>query len=88
MRSVDHFISGKTVKSGSGRFSDIYNPNTGEVQAQVGLANDAEVDQAVDVLDHRLLAVQDGPQLGVRAEGFQGDELLGHDLRDDRRVPR
>ena len=48
MRSVDHFISGKTVKSGSGRFSDIYNPNTGEVQAQVGLANDAEVDQAVE----------------------------------------
>ena len=48
MRSVHHFISGKSVESQSGRFGDIYNPNTGEVQARVGLATEGEVDKAVE----------------------------------------
>ena len=48
MRSVHHFINGKSVEGQSGRFGDIYNPNTGDVQAKVDLASDAEVDQAVE----------------------------------------
>ena len=47
MRELHHFIDGKTVTGTSGRFSDIYNPNTGEVQGKVVLATDAEVDTAV-----------------------------------------
>ena len=47
MREIDHFISGATVQGASGRFTDIYNPNTGEVQARVQLATDSEVDVAV-----------------------------------------
>ena len=47
MRELHHFIDGKTVTGTSGRFSDIYNPNTGEVQGKVVLATDAEVDRAV-----------------------------------------
>lgn len=47
MREIDHFISGASVKGASGRFTDIYNPNTGEVQARVQLATDSEVDVAV-----------------------------------------
>ena len=41
MRDVHHFIGGKTVTGTSGRFGDIYNPNTGEVQARVALATEA-----------------------------------------------
>ena len=47
MRELHHFIDGKTVTGTSGRFSDIYNPNKGEVQGKVVLATDAEVDTAV-----------------------------------------
>ena len=47
MREVGHFIGGKTVKGTSGRQGDIYNPNTGEVQAKVALANKADVEAAV-----------------------------------------
>lgn len=47
MRELHHFIDGKSVQSTSGRFSDIYDPNTGEVQGRVALATDAEVDAAV-----------------------------------------
>src|SRR5471032_160935 len=47
MRDIGHFIGGKTVKGTSGRQGDVFNPNTGEVQAKVALASKAEVAQAI-----------------------------------------
>src|SRR5262249_33760146 len=47
MREIGHFIGGKTVKGASGRFGDVFDPNTGEVQARVALAKRSEVEQAV-----------------------------------------
>ncbi len=47
MREIGHFIGGKEVKGTSGRFGDVFNPNTGEVQARVALATQAEVEQAI-----------------------------------------
>ncbi|HYE43103.1 MAG TPA: CoA-acylating methylmalonate-semialdehyde dehydrogenase [Caulobacteraceae bacterium] len=47
MRDIRHFIDGKAFDGRSGRFSDVFNPNTGEVQARVQLATEAEMDQAV-----------------------------------------
>ncbi|MEO1042805.1 MAG: CoA-acylating methylmalonate-semialdehyde dehydrogenase [Pseudomonadota bacterium] len=47
MRDIHHFIGGKHVEGASGRLSDVFNPNTGEVQAKVALASEAEVDAAV-----------------------------------------
>ncbi len=47
MRTLAHFINGKTVEGASGRFGDIYDPNTGEVQARVSLATNDEMKSAV-----------------------------------------
>ena len=47
MRTVDHFISGARVAGRSGRFGDIFEPNTGETHARVALATPEEVDAAV-----------------------------------------
>jgi malonate-semialdehyde dehydrogenase (acetylating)/methylmalonate-semialdehyde dehydrogenase len=47
VRRIQHFIDGELRAGTSGRSSDVYNPATGEVQAQVDLASVAEVDQAV-----------------------------------------
>jgi malonate-semialdehyde dehydrogenase (acetylating) / methylmalonate-semialdehyde dehydrogenase len=47
MRMIGHFIGGKVVAGTSGRQGDVFDPNTGEVQAKVALANRAEVEQAV-----------------------------------------
>ncbi|HJY16142.1 MAG TPA: aldehyde dehydrogenase family protein, partial [Xanthobacteraceae bacterium] len=47
MREIGHFIGGKEVKGVSGRFGDIFNPNTGEVQAKVALAGKSEVEKAI-----------------------------------------
>ena len=46
-KEIGHFIGGKQVAGKSGRFSDVYNPNTGEVQARVALASKDEVTAAV-----------------------------------------
>src|SRR6202012_136471 len=47
MREIGHFIGGKEVKGESGRSGDVFNPNTGEVQAKVALASKLEVEKAI-----------------------------------------
>jgi malonate-semialdehyde dehydrogenase (acetylating)/methylmalonate-semialdehyde dehydrogenase len=47
MRDITHFIDGAAVAGTSGRFGDVFNPNTGEVQARVALSSAAELDAAV-----------------------------------------
>jgi len=47
MRQLLHFIDGKSVTGSSQRTADIFNPNTGEVQARVLLATEADMDLAV-----------------------------------------
>ena len=47
MTEIAHFIGGKLQAGTSGRFADVFNPATGEVQAKVALATKAEMDDAV-----------------------------------------
>ena len=47
MKTIGHFIDGKRVAGTSGRTANIFNPNTGDVQAKVSLASAAELDAAV-----------------------------------------
>lgn len=49
MYTLSHFIGGTRVEGRSGRFSDVFNPATGDVQGKVPLASAAELAQAVDV---------------------------------------
>jgi malonate-semialdehyde dehydrogenase (acetylating)/methylmalonate-semialdehyde dehydrogenase len=46
-RDLSHFIGGKPVSGQSGRFDDVFDPNTGAVQARVPLASEAEVQAAI-----------------------------------------
>ena len=48
MRTIGHFIGGRSVEGTSGRFADVFHPSTGEVQARVALASRAEVRAAVE----------------------------------------
>src|SRR5262249_58209164 len=47
MREIGHFIGGKTVAGTSGRSGDVFNPNTGEMQAKVSFAKKSEVEAAI-----------------------------------------
>ena len=48
MRTVGHFIGGKHVEGRSGRFSDLFEPMTGETTGRVALASKAELRDAVE----------------------------------------
>src|SRR4029078_4416474 len=47
MREIGHFIGGKTVAGSSGRSGDVFDPNTGEVQAKVAFASKADMEHAI-----------------------------------------
>ena len=48
MRQIEHFIAGRRVAGTSDRHGDVFDPNTGSVQARVPLASSAELDRAVE----------------------------------------
>jgi malonate-semialdehyde dehydrogenase (acetylating)/methylmalonate-semialdehyde dehydrogenase len=48
MRQIGHFIGGKQVAGTSGRKQGVFNPATGEIQAEVSLASADELNAAVE----------------------------------------
>lgn len=48
MQEMTHYLNGEHVKGTSGRFADVMNPATGEVQGRVPLANAEELNKAVE----------------------------------------
>jgi malonate-semialdehyde dehydrogenase (acetylating)/methylmalonate-semialdehyde dehydrogenase len=51
MREIGHFVGGKHVPGASGRHGDVFDPNTGEVQARVAFARHSEVEHAIAVAE-------------------------------------
>ena len=49
VRELTHFVGGKHTPGTSGFHGDVYDPNTGEVQARVPLADRAETEAAIGV---------------------------------------
>src|SRR5471030_1089085 len=47
MRHIEHFVNGAAFAGDGARFGDVFDPNTGEVQAKVAFATAADVDAAV-----------------------------------------
>ncbi|KAJ54488.1 methylmalonate-semialdehyde dehydrogenase [Actibacterium mucosum KCTC 23349] len=47
MQELTHYVDGELVAGVSGRFADVFNPATGEVQARVPLASKDEVDAII-----------------------------------------
>jgi malonate-semialdehyde dehydrogenase (acetylating)/methylmalonate-semialdehyde dehydrogenase len=48
MRELTHFVAGRHLKGTSGRFGNVFNPATGEIQAKVPFASAAEMRHAVE----------------------------------------
>ncbi len=47
MNRLHHFVGGAPLAGTSGRYADVFNPNTGDVQAQVALASRGETEAAI-----------------------------------------
>ncbi len=50
-KEITHFIGGARVKGASGRFGDVYNPTTGEVQAKCPFASKSETEAAISAAE-------------------------------------
>lgn len=80
MREVHHYVNGKVVAGTSGRFGDIYDPNTGAVQARVALATKAELGAAVEAASAALPGwANTNPQRRARVM-FEFKRLVGANM--------
>ena len=69
LRSIDHFIGGSTFASGE-RQGEVFDPNQGEVQAQVRFGTAADLQRAVDAANVSLPAwAATNPQRRARDRG-------------------
>src|SRR5690242_4042497 len=48
MKTITHWIDGKTYDKAAERHGDVFNPATGEVQSKVAFASPSVVDEAVE----------------------------------------
>ena len=86
VKKVTHWIGGKPGASNSGRSGKVWNPATGELQAQVDFASVEEVDHAVDVAKNAFAGWRATP-LSRRAEiMFKLRELVDSQSAAHRRV--
>ena len=80
MQELTHYIGGEHVKGTSGRFADVYNPATGEVQAKVPLASADEMAKAVEIAAEAQVAWEKvNPQRRARVM-MKFVDLLNRDM--------
>src|SRR3712207_5080923 len=80
-RAISHWIEGKAVDGKAngtqgGRFGDVFDPSTGEVQARVPLASAEEVGRAVDIAHAAFPAWANTPPLRRARVMFKLKELV------------
>ena len=80
MRTINHFVGGKDVAGTSGRFADVFNPATGEVQAKVALASKAEVDAAVKIAAEAFPKWSSTPPLTRARVMFRFKQLIEENI--------
>ena len=73
---IGHFVGGKILQPGTGRFADVYNPATGAIARRVALANRVEIDAAVEVAQAAFPAWSDTSPLRRARILFKYLELL------------
>ena len=78
--TISHWVNGRAIAGGD-RFGDVFNPATGEVQAQVALADPATVNAAVDAAKAAFPAWADTPPLRRARVMFKFRELLEDNLK-------
>ncbi|ACG78406.1 methylmalonate-semialdehyde dehydrogenase [Phenylobacterium zucineum HLK1] len=81
MRSIPHFIGGRPYAGEPARYGDVFDPNAGQVQARVGLADSTVVDLAVaDAVRAQAAWAAVNPQRRARVM-FEFKRLLERDMQ-------
>ncbi len=82
MRDIGHFIGGTQVAGTSGKYGDVFDPASGEIQARVALANAAEVDRVIAVANAAFPAWAATPPLRRSRVMFKLRDLLERDRKE------
>jgi malonate-semialdehyde dehydrogenase (acetylating)/methylmalonate-semialdehyde dehydrogenase len=81
VRTISHFISGKAFAHDCGRTADIFDPNTGAVQAKLGLGDAAVLERAVESAKAAQIGwAQTNPQRRARVM-FEFKRLLEDNMQ-------
>ncbi len=80
--NIGHFIDGKAIAGDSGRWGEVVQPATGEIQARVAFASTEEVDRAVDAAQRAFEDWSKVPVVQRVAILFRVRDLL-HEHRDE-----
>jgi len=76
MKIIGHRIFGKLIQEENGRFGDVYNPATGDVESKVALASDSDVDKAVAAAKTALPEWSDTPPIQRARVLFKYKQLI------------
>jgi len=79
-KTLFHYVNGTRVDGTSGRFGDVYNPASGEIQARVPLASAAETSAVIEAAAGAFPGWRDTPPLRRAAVLFRFKELLDRNL--------
>jgi len=79
-KTLFHYVNGTRVDGTSGRFGDVYNPASGEIQARVPLASAAETRAVIEAAAGAFPGWRDTPPLRRAAVLFRFKELLDRNL--------
>jgi malonate-semialdehyde dehydrogenase (acetylating)/methylmalonate-semialdehyde dehydrogenase len=80
IKTLHHYIDGRRVEGASGRYGKVYNPTSGEIQAQVPLASADETARAIEVAAAAFPGWRDTPPLRRARVFFRFKELLDRHL--------
>jgi malonate-semialdehyde dehydrogenase (acetylating)/methylmalonate-semialdehyde dehydrogenase len=81
-RLIGHYIGGRHVAGQGERGGEVFNPATGQVQAQVSLATREEVEQAIAAAEQAFPAWSSTPPLKRARVMFKFKELLEQHMDD------
>ena len=82
MRRITHWIDGVKSESTTERWGKVFNPATGQVQAEIPFATDAEIEQTIAVA-RRAAASWGSASLSARTEVMFSFRHLVHARRDE-----
>ena len=81
MKTIEHFVNGKSFSGTSKRTSDVFNPATGEVSAKVNLATKKDVDDVVEISSKAFIKWSQVPPLQRARILFKFKDLIEKKFR-------
>ena len=76
MKTIDHFVNGKSFRGKSKRTGKVFNPATGEQSAEVKLATNEDINNAVENAQKAFESWSNKPPLQRARVMFKFKELI------------